>query len=190
MGFYGYLGQLYRERPEELKELFKQRLIEWRREPSIIRIERPTNLRRARELGYKPIQGLIVVRVRLRKRGSFKTRPDAGRKPKKMATVTIYRKISRQAIAEARANRKYPNLEVLGSYEIADDGKYKWFEVILVDPTHPQIISRPEYAWIVNQRKRVFRGLTPAGKKYRGLRNRSPEQKTRPSVRANQRKGK
>jgi len=44
-----------------------------------------------------------------------------------------------------------------------------WFEVILVDKNHPNIINDPKINWIVNQRKRVFRGLTSAGKIARGL---------------------
>jgi large subunit ribosomal protein L15e len=44
-------------------------------------------------------------------------------------------------------------------------------------------ICRPE------NRGRAFRGLTSAGKKARGLRNKSPELKVRPSARANDRRG-
>ena len=71
-----------------------------------------------------------------------------------------------------RAARKYPNLEVLNSYYVGESGKYKWYEVILVDPHHPVIKSDPKINWICRpcNRGRAFRGLTSAGKKARGLR--------------------
>ncbi|MCX8169996.1 MAG: ribosomal protein L15e, partial [Candidatus Methanomethyliaceae archaeon] len=73
--------------------------------------------------------------------------------------------------AEERAARKYPNMNVLASYWVASDGRFSWYEVILVDPNHPSIKSDKDLAWITNpsQRSRVFRGLTPAGRKSRGL---------------------
>jgi large subunit ribosomal protein L15e len=60
-------------------------------------------------------------------------------------------------------------LEVLNSYYVAEDGMYKWFEVIMVDPHRPEIAKDKKINWILSQRKRVFRGLTAAGKKARGL---------------------
>ncbi|NPA86333.1 MAG: 50S ribosomal protein L15e [bacterium] len=180
MGFYKYISEAYRDRAESyVAELMKQRLVEWREQPAVVRIERPTRLDRARRLGWKPIPGIIVVRVRVRKGAAYKTRPRAGRKPKTQGVNKITRHISDQVIAEQRAARKFPNMEVLASYYITEDGNYKWFEVILVDPYHPQIKARPEYAWIClkTHRRRVFRGLTPAGKKSRGLKNRSPQKR-------------
>ena len=91
-----------------------------------------------------------------------------------------------QVIAEERAARKFPNLEVLNSYYVAQDGRYKFYEVILVDPHHPVIKNDPHINWIGNpaNRGRVFRGLTSAGKKMRGLRNKGKgAEKVRPSRR-------
>jgi large subunit ribosomal protein L15e len=78
---------------------------------------------------------------------------------------------SLQLIAEETAARKYRNLEVLGSYYVAEDGEYKWYEVILVDPSHPAVKSDPDINWITDpsQRGRVFRGKTMAGRRMRGL---------------------
>ena len=75
-------------------------------------------------------------------------------------------------VAEQRTARKFPNLEVLNSYWIAKDGQYVWYEVILVDPNRPEIKKDKNIKWITSKkhRKRVFRGLTSAGKKSRGLR--------------------
>ncbi|MEM4692656.1 MAG: hypothetical protein QXR70_04920, partial [Sulfolobales archaeon] len=47
----------------------------------------------------------------------------------------------------------------------------KYYEVVMVDPHHPSILSDPEISWVANpsQRGRVFRGKTMAGRKMRGL---------------------
>ncbi len=170
---YHYIAQLWK-RPYDgvMGELMKKRIIEWRRQPAVIRIEKPTRLDRARALGYKAKQGFIVVRVRVRKGGRRKERPNKGRRPKRMGIYGFAPAKSLRLIAEERAARKYPNLEVLNSYYVGEDGQYKWFEVILVDPHHPAIKNDPEINWICSRshRGRVFRGLTSAGKKMRGLR--------------------
>ncbi|WFO76044.1 50S ribosomal protein L15e [Desulfurococcaceae archaeon MEX13E-LK6-19] len=170
---YHYIAQLWK-RPYDgvMGELMKKRIIEWRRQPAIVRIEKPTRLDRARALGYKAKQGFIVVRVRVRKGGRRKERPNKGRRPKRMGVYGFAPAKSLRLIAEERAARKYPNLEVLNSYYVGEDGQYKWFEVILVDPHHPAIKNDPEINWICSKshRGRVFRGLTSAGKKMRGLR--------------------
>ena len=173
MSMYKYLQQLWKRPYDgEFGRILKLRLIKWRREPSIVRIEKPTRLDRARSLGYKAKQGIIVVRVRVRKGPLRKPRPNKGRRPKRMGVYGHAPRKSLRLIAEERAARKYPNLEVLNSYYVGEDGRYKWFEIILVDPHHPVIKNDPNLNWITNKanRGRVFRGLTSAGKKMRGLR--------------------
>jgi len=192
-GMYVYIRQAWKVPDRSyVGELLKERLIRWRREPSVVRIEKPTRLDRARALGYKAKQGFVVVRVRVRKGGQRKSRPRKGRKPSKMGVLKIYLRKSIQQIAEERAARKFPNLEVLNSYWVGEDGQHKWYEVIMVDPAHPVIKSDPDINWICEKqhKRRVFRGLTSAGKKSRGLRNKGKgAEKVRPSLRANQRKG-
>jgi large subunit ribosomal protein L15e len=172
-GMYHYIAQLWKRPCEgDMLAVMRQRLIKWRREPAIIRIEKPTRLDRARALGYKAKPGFIVVRVRVRKGGLRKPRPNKGRRPKRMGVYGYAPAKSLRLIAEERVARKYPNLEVLNSYYVGEDGNYKWFEVILVDPHHPAICNDPDIKWICEKqhRGRVFRGLTSAGKKMRGLR--------------------
>jgi large subunit ribosomal protein L15e len=170
---YHYIAEIWKKPYEgEMKELMRQRLIEWRRQPSVVRVESPTRLDRARELGYKAKPGFVIARVRVRKGGQRKPRPDSGRRPKRMGVYGYAPAKSIRLIAEERAARKFPGLEVLNSYYVGEDGRYKWYEVILVDPHHPAICSDPEIKWICEpqNRGRVFRGLTSAGKKMRGLR--------------------
>jgi len=171
MAMYKYLKELWKKSTEELKKLMKKRLIKWRRGPSVVRIDKPTRLSSARALGYKAKQGFVLVRVRVRKGGRRKPRPRSGRRPKRMGVYGFAPAKSLRLIAEERAARKYPNLEVLNSYYVAEDGKYKWYEVILVDPSHPAIKNDPDINWICHpsQRGRVFQGKTAAGRRMRGL---------------------
>jgi large subunit ribosomal protein L15e len=162
----------------------KGRLIEMRTQPSVVRLERPTNLTKARALGYRAKQGFIVVRIKLKKGGRKSRIIKAGRKPSKYGRNKYTPKLSKRVIAEQRVARKYPNMEILNSYEIADDAVYKWFEVILVDANHPALLKDKKINWIASQIRRVYRGITSAGKKSRGLRNRGKgAEHVRPSVR-------
>lgn len=164
---YKYLAKLWKK-PTQLKA-YKQRLAEWRRESVVKRIDKPTRLDRARKLGYKAKQGFIIARVRVDKGKRKRPKPAGGRKPKKAGRYFSLGK-SKQVVGEEKVARKFPNLEVLNSYECGQDGNYKFFEVILVDPSHPVIKSDPKINWICRKRGRAFRGLTSAARKSRGLR--------------------
>jgi len=78
---------------------------------------------------------------------------------------------SMQLIAEERSTKKFPNLEVLNSYWVGEDGQHKWFEVILVDKSCPTIKNDPKINWICDDvhKGRANRGLTSVGKRMRGL---------------------
>lgn len=148
---YRYLKEAWK-RPKDsfVKEVMMERAIVWRREPSSVRIDKPTRLDRARNLGYKAKHGVIVVRTRVRRGGRRKLRPVLGRRQKRMGVKKFTPAKSKQLIAEERTARKYPNMEVLNSYWVWQDGRYKWYEVILVDPNHPAIKSDKDLGWIAN----------------------------------------
>ena len=188
-GMYHYLREAWKK---PTREMLYERMIEWRAGNSIERVEKPLRLDRARALGYKAKRGFVILRVRL-KRGGRK-RERAGIKGRKSGKQTIRKtlKMNHQWVAEIRAARRYDNLEVLNSYFIGKDGKYIYFEVIMVDPSKPEIKSDRTLKWISNNqhKKRAERGLTSAAKKSRGLRNRSRNLKVRPSLRAWGRLGK
>lgn len=186
---YKYIAEAYK-RPDRsyVKTLMRKRLIEWRRQPTISRIDRPTRLDRARKLGYKAKQGFVMVRIRVRRGGLRKVRPKAGRRPKRMGVKKFKPGKSIRLIAEERAARKFPNLETLNSYWVGEDGRSKWFEVIMVDPNHPSIRTDGDINWICQKQhaRRVFRSLTSAGKKVRALRTRGRgAEGVRPSRKAN-----
>ena len=184
MGLYKYIREAWK-RPKD-NELYSERLIKWRKEPSTLRILRPTRLDRARSLGYKAKPGFIIVRQKLlRTKRMHPNKMYHGRRPKANSRVKNLDKSYRQ-IAEERTCRKYPNCEVLNSYHVAEDGKFFWFEVILVDRANPHIIADTNINWICNKKGRAMKGLTSAGKKSRTLRIKGKgAEKSRPSKRAN-----
>ncbi|HDD45948.1 MAG TPA: 50S ribosomal protein L15e [Candidatus Aenigmarchaeota archaeon] len=155
----------------EARDIVKGRLVLWRKEGTVVRVEKPTRLERARRLGYKAKHGFVVVRVRVKKGKRKRPKVSGGRVPKKAGRFFTLGK-SKQVVAEEKAARKYPNMEVLNSYYVGEDGQYKWYEVIMVDPAHPEIKADKDINWICKpvHKGRAFRGLTSAGKKSRGLR--------------------
>ncbi len=162
------ISEIWKRPKESLGEIWKERLTEMRREGTVVRVEKPTRIDRARALGYKAKQGFVVVRVRVPKGKRKRPKFSGGRKPKAAGRFFPADK-SKQQMAEEKAAKKYPNMEVLNSYYVAEDGKHKWFEVILVDPHHPSVKKDKERNWITSPKHkgRVFRGLTSAGKKSR-----------------------
>ena len=169
MGYLKYLKQTWKS--PEYDKIVKERLISWRKEPVILRIDKSTRLDRAHALGYKAKQGFVLTRIRIGKGTSKREEPSGGRKPAHAGMTSITPKMNLQHIAEMRVARKFPNLEVLNSYYVAEDGKHKWFEVILVDPNHSCIKNDSKINWICKpaNRRRVFRGLTSAGKTSREI---------------------
>ena len=203
---YRYIGEFWRNRNSpEFKALMRERVIQWRREGAIERVERPTRLDRARALGYRAKQGYVVVRARVRRGGRRKQRPTRGRKSRNLGVRKITPKKSIKLIAEERVARKYSNLEVLNSYWVGQDGRSKFFEIILIDPQHPVIAKDPRTSWVSIReyrgddifylknpvhRGRVHRGLTSSGRKSRGLHNKGfGTEKIRPSLRRHGRRG-
>ncbi|MFH1229318.1 MAG: 50S ribosomal protein L15e [Candidatus Aenigmatarchaeota archaeon] len=170
MGYLKYIRKFWNS--PEYDKLQKERMISWRRQPTVLRIERPTRLDRAHVLGYKAKQGFVVIRVRIGKGTRKREKPTGGRKPLHAGMTKYTPSMNHQHIAETRGARKFPNLEVLNSYYVSEDGRDKWFEVILIDPKHPCIANDPQLNWICNpaNRRRVFRGLTSSGRSSRGLR--------------------
>ncbi|PJA22646.1 50S ribosomal protein L15e, partial [archaeon CG_4_10_14_0_2_um_filter_Archaea_38_6] len=155
--------------------------------------DKPTRLDRAHALGYKAKQGVVMVRVKIKKGGRKRETTHQGRKPGNLGKVRYSTKKNFQSIAEERAEKRFKNLRVLNSYEAGDDGKNKWYEIILLDTGHPQIFNNKQYAALCTDkhRGRSHRGLTSAGRKGRGLRNKGiGAEKIRPSINANKGRGK
>ncbi|MBS3088229.1 50S ribosomal protein L15e [Candidatus Pacearchaeota archaeon] len=184
-----YLRQAWKK-PD--KETLRNRMVEWRADDAIVKVEKPLRLDRARALGYKAKKGFVVLRVRLNRGGRKRVRFGVKGRKSKNQTIRKTLKMSYQWVAEIRAARKYKNLEVLNSYPIGKDGNHYFFEVIMVDSSKPEIRNDRTLKWLSvgTNKKRAERGLTSAGKKSRGLRSKSPRMKVRPSLRSWDRKGK
>lgn len=166
MGIYKYIRDAWKKPSVTLGALQKERLIQYRREPVTVRIERPTRLDAARSLGYKAKQGIILVRQRVDRGGRQRPKHTGGRRPKHFGR----RKnliISYQVVAEQRANEKYSNCEVLNSYLVAQDGDYYWYEIILVDRDHPVVLADKQLSQAASRRGRANRGINMAAKKSR-----------------------
>ena len=122
----------------------RERAIKWRKENAVTRIEKPSRIQRARRLGYKAKQGIIVVRMRVGTGGMRRKRPRSGRRPKHLGVTRIKADVSMKAVADRRVLERYPNMKLLGSYYLYKDGMHYWFEVILADPSHPRVSKDKE----------------------------------------------
>ncbi len=165
MGAYKYITQTLQKQYKERDAAYRAKVIAWRAGPAMVRVESPTNLPRARTLGYKAKQGYIIVRTRVDKGRRTRRRSNGGRKHKNYY-LFVQPQMSHRAIAEQRVNRVYRNMEVLNSYWVGEDGNYKFFEVILADASKPSV----NVSSAIRQGK-SFRGLTSAGN------SRSPSKK-------------
>ncbi len=172
---------MWKKPKETLKGEYQQKIMQFRREPATLRIERPTRLDRARSLGYKAKQGVLVIRQRVPRGGRTKPKPAGGRRTKR-ASLRVPLKKNYQQVAEERAQRRHPNAEVVGSYLVAEDGKMYWYEIIFVDRQHNSPKNDPKLRDVATQKNKAMRGLTSAGRRGRGLRNKGlGAEKIRPS---------
>jgi large subunit ribosomal protein L15e len=187
-GLYHYL-RLAWKKPDN--DVLKERMVKWRHSDALTKVEKPLRLDKARALGYKDKKGFVVIRARVVRGGHKRQRPNKARRTKRL-TPRKTLKMNYRWIAELRVAKKYKNLEVLNSYLVGKDGQHYFYEVICVDTSKPEIKNDKTINWITKgqNKNRPERGLTSAGKKSRGLRNKSPTSKVRPSVRAGGRLGK
>jgi large subunit ribosomal protein L15e len=159
-GLYQQVARMWKKPKESLGLEMKSRLIKWRRENTVRRIEKPTRVDRARAIGYKAKSGYVIVRVKIGKGGRRRELYGRrGRKPTKMGLIHFSHGKSLQKIAEEKAQRKYINMFVLGSYLVGDDGNSKWYEVALADPQHGNVRKNPKLGWMSSpaNRKRALR---------------------------------
>jgi large subunit ribosomal protein L15e len=192
MGLYKYIQKIWKN-PRRDNPYYREHLIDWRKEDAIVKAIKPTRLDKAKSVGYKAKQGVSIARVRITKGTRKRESYHMGRKPGNAGLTKYSTKKNLQTISEERAARKFKNMNVLNSYEVGDDGKHKWFEVILIDTNLPQIYLDKDYARLCTNksRGRAFRGITSAGRRGRGLKNKGfGAEKIRPSIRANKGLGK
>ncbi len=181
MGMYKHIKHTFESEYKERSAEYKSRIIKWNTEPPITRVDKPTNVARARELGYKAKQGIIIARVVVKGGTRKRKQTGGGRKPSKSGRYFAFTKSS-QSIAEERASRKFTNFEALNSYFVGAAGSRKFYEVIMLDRNHPAIKSDPAYSGLVAQQGRAYRGITSSGRRHRGIiRKRFGSHSMRPS---------
>lgn len=122
----------------------RKRAIQWRKDNAFTRVARPNRIQKARRLGYKAKQGMVVIRTRVGTGGMRRQRPVAGRRPKHLGVTRIKADVNMKQVAEKRTQQRYKNLKLLGSYFLYKDGFHYWFEIIMADKAHPRIAKDKE----------------------------------------------
>lgn len=173
MGAYKYIKESLQNAYKQRSETYRSRVIQWRKEPSVKKVEKPTNIPRARTLGYKAKKGYVIARAKIHKGRRTRRKPRKGRKSKNNY-IFVQPGISHKNMAEQKVNRKYPNMEVLNSYWVGEDGNYKYYEVILADYSKATVENTA-----VKRRGRAYRGITSAGHSRTGNGGAKPNKKLR-----------
>jgi len=190
MGAYKYLEELYRKKQSDvLRFLLRVRCWEYRQLAAIHRVSHSSRPDKARRLGFRAKQGYVIFRTRVRRGGRKRPNPKGivYGKPANQGINQLKFERSLRSVAEERVGRRCSNMRVLNSYWVNQDGTYKYYEVILVDPSHSAIRGDPRINWICNttMKHRELRGLTSAGRKSRGLQGKGPKYvRNRPSRRS------
>ncbi len=130
MSLYNYVRNSFLSTFKTRSPALRGRIEKWRKTPPVVRVEKPLNPLRARSLGYKAKRGYVVVRSRVARGKRRRRKPDLGRKPGKNRR-TQPPGFTLQWLAEQRALKRYPNLHLVNSYYVGEDGQYKFYEVIL-----------------------------------------------------------
>jgi len=174
MGAYSYIRELWTKKQSDvMRYILRLRCWEYRQMPELVRLTRPSRPERAHALGYKAKQGYVIYRIRIRKGGRRKVAAK-NRVYGKNRTHHIFKltpKVNLQNLAEIKAGSKLSSLRLLNSYWVNQDGVYKYYECIFVDPIHPAIQHDPTINWICDavHTRREARGLTAAGRRHRAL---------------------
>merc|ERR1712032_1142878 len=189
-GAYKYVEELWRKKQSDvLRFLLRCRCWEYRQLPGIYRVNKPSRPDKARRMGYKAKQGYVVYRVRVRRGGRKRPVPKGivHGKPVNQGVTQLKAARNLKNVAEERIGRRAGNLRVLNSYWVNQDATYKYFEVILVDPSHTTVRNDARINWICKptMKHRELRGLTSAGRHNRGLVGKGHRyNKTKPSRRS------
>merc|ERR1719183_2707586 len=194
MGAYKYLEEMWKRKQSDLlRFVLRVRTWEYRQLPVIHKCQRSSRTDKARKLGYKRSQGYVIYRIRIRRGGRKKPirKGAVFGKPVNQGIRKLKKERTHKSTAEERVARKCSNLRVLNSYWVGQDAAYKFYEVIMVDPSHKNIRRDSRINWICapKHNHRELRGLTSTGKKARGLSKKGARApKLRPSVRSSWKK--
>ena len=133
------MSELYRKKQSDvMRYLLRIRCWQYRQLAKVHRVPRSTRPDKARRLGYKNKQGFVIYRIAMRRGG--RKRPVAKGcpygKPKTSGAVTQLKPVRNlRSIAEERFGRRVQGLRVLNSYWVSQDSTFKYFEIIMIDPS-------------------------------------------------------
>ena len=130
MGAFKYIRDSFEKTFKTRSDAYRKRLRLWNKQPSITRVEKPSNPLRAHALGYKAKREYIIVRVKTKRGKRARPRPDLGRKPAKNRVRENPGKPWRWT-AEQKAKRKFQNMTLVNSYFAGEDGAGQYYEVIM-----------------------------------------------------------
>ncbi len=131
-GAYSYIRKSFGQSFKQRSPVFRARVQAWARQRRAVRVQRPLNPGRARELGYEAKREFVVVRARVGKGKRARPSPRLGRKPgKNVKRVSLGKSL--QWLAEQKALRTHNNLSLVGSYFVGSAGDVEYYEVILRD---------------------------------------------------------
>jgi large subunit ribosomal protein L15e len=142
---YAEIGKSWHKIFHEKAGDISARAVLLRKGPTIERIEKPSRLDRARMLGYKAKEGVVVIRIKVSRSGMRRQRPTSGRRPKHLGVLRMKSDEPVQGVAERRVGEKFPNLKMLGSYIYYQDRKHSWYECVMIDPHNPSISNDYNY---------------------------------------------
>ncbi|KAI4459880.1 ribosomal protein l15 [Holotrichia oblita] len=166
MGAYKYIQELYRKKQSDvLRFLLRIRVWQYRQLTKLHRAPKPTRPDKARRICYFPHTSTPWWSQTSSSKGATYGKPKSHGVNQLKPTRNL------QSLAEERVGRRAGGLRVLNSYWVGQDASYKYYEVILVDPSHNAIRRDPKINWIVNavHKHRELRGKTSVGKSSRGL---------------------
>lgn len=150
---YKYIQKTFEAQYDQRSPEYRARLTLWRKQPVITRVDGPTNIARAHSVGYKARKDFVVARVRVKKGKRIRARADQGRKPGRNRKRENPGK-GWQWFAEQKALRRFPNLSLIGSYYVGEDGQQSFYEIVMqnLESSKP---SRPIVAPIAAAAKPV-----------------------------------
>lgn len=140
MGAYKYMRKSFTSLYKARGLALRSRLAAWRSSFRVERVEKPTNVIRARQLGYKARKYFVIARVRVAKGKRTRPKYSLGRKPAKTVKY-VSPAFDAAWRAEQKAAKKFRNLKVVGSYYVGEDGMHKYYEVVMFNPS---LASKPK----------------------------------------------
>ncbi|XP_063720275.1 large ribosomal subunit protein eL15-like [Symsagittifera roscoffensis] len=146
MGIFEYMTPLWKiKQGDNMRYLLFVENWNYQQRPRVQRVSRPKRPEKATELGYKPQEGYFIYHVQVRRGGRRKSRPLTGDSTGPKA---------HQQMAETKANRHVKTLKVIDSYWVSQDGTYKYYEVLMVDPSNDNVMRDYNVKDILARRRR------------------------------------